>query len=386
MKREMKKKALELKFCNKCMNSYVTICSCNSRKIQSYGTKHIPQKKYLGIARGIELEVDTQTPLGTTLGVPTYDSSINGVEYKVWLSKIPNHRFIKELINIRVQGGKATADCGLHIHLPVLESSLFLDVMKKLQRLWQYCFPIRFGSCFVTYATSGHYGFVNGREWFIGYDGAEYQQVEIRLHYGTLNPFRIFKWIKTVEYIRDTADALIEINPQKLDVDYYIERIYDASRDIEVAEFLEKIVYKDRQTGLNGDWIGYDAITRNSGTIVPYEKILYGGLCNTCETPYFVFEYGKENYKICNCTSTRVYSKTNKKYFITFNYADKITGNIRYDRRKLVHGLYFDSLEEIKGLLLFLQLWGLKWTIFDDNNNRTRNIDSTATFELFKSV
>lgn len=169
---------------------------------------------------GIELECHFSTPIakraGPHLGMATYDGSLgaDGMEFKLCRRArdiVPEA--VRLAKRIAAYGGSVDRRCGFHVHLDCRDvrrddvQALFAW-FRATEEIWLACIPPRRRrSDYVQRLGEdicGHYQWAN---W------TSYQTVEIRLHPGTLNPYKIAAWLRLLihlwlkMYLRELDDG-----------------------------------------------------------------------------------------------------------------------------------------------------------------------------------
>jgi hypothetical protein len=161
---------------------------------------------------GVEIEVEFPTHEDRKRGIMVRsgysDGSLNcGAEYKI----LGETKKLKKIINkcsviledVWMRRARITRRCGLHVHLDVRRVSRerlqeVFTWMTKTQNIWFSLMPrSRHGNSYCrkisTIVSTDHYDWVHK---------TSFHTIEIRLHSGTINPYKIAGWLTAMAYLQ----------------------------------------------------------------------------------------------------------------------------------------------------------------------------------------
>lgn len=181
-----------LRACETCGRLYVRKCPCDHGEFQirDYSAKNNP-KRPNAFYLGFELEVHFTTR-EKVFSFYTHDSSLSGdgVEIKTYRTPQYLHKLIEDVYCLVELGYRVEEDCGLHLHLTRTNSKAEKDLITfaeiEQDRLFDLMPEHRRNNRFVQRIENiyDHYCWINVRS----------RTIEIRLHYGTMNPYKIYAW------------------------------------------------------------------------------------------------------------------------------------------------------------------------------------------------
>lgn len=181
---------------------------CNQHRIGSYSSRSMPRCAAPHV--GVEIEVvygsDETLRRGAGLDNAHADGSLGslGAEYKLLGKAHEICGMASELVQeVWKRGARVNRHCGLHVHLDARSVSYARrnEVMSWLQRTQETWFslvpPSRRNNQYCQRITNPshtvHYTWANY---------TSYNTLEIRLHGGTLNPFKLIGWLTALTHLQ----------------------------------------------------------------------------------------------------------------------------------------------------------------------------------------
>jgi hypothetical protein len=199
---------------------------CNLHSIGSYSDRRYPRSDLPHIGVEIEVVYKDADSFRRGVGIDCHrDGSLGtyGAEYKVLAKSTVIASEVAELVQeLWKRRARVNRSCGLHVHLDVRQigdarRTELLDWMQRTEQAWFGLMPpSRCGSSYARLMTE-----TNRNDHFTWAHVTSYNTVEIRLHGGTLNPYKIAGWVT----------ALVHLQAKTLDASYTFPCTGDADAD-----------------------------------------------------------------------------------------------------------------------------------------------------------
>lgn len=192
-----------------CIHGY---CSRHCRKdhtVQSYSWAPAPKTNEPHLSAELEVEFPDNASLkracGTSLASRDASLPTCSAEFKICArSDRAAVKAAQICHRLWECGGRTSYRCGFHVHIdlrqvPVANIDAFMGWCRHTETAWgKLVPPTRFPSHFVNPLSAGcepHYYWVNRSH--------KYPTVEIRLHPGTVNPYKVHAWMSAMKHIQD---------------------------------------------------------------------------------------------------------------------------------------------------------------------------------------
>lgn len=182
-------------------------CHASTHREREYNRRTYPKgnEPHLGVEIEVEYSNDTDKKRGISFTAAHHDGSLQcGAEYKILA---PTKRCWRKcevvLEKLWERRAKVTNRCGLHVHIDTrnvshdrlqkawawlhLTQEVWFGLMPHSRRDNNYCHKV------AGMVTSDHYAWVHT---------TRYSTLEIRLHGGTLNPFKVRAWLACMAHLQ----------------------------------------------------------------------------------------------------------------------------------------------------------------------------------------